>query len=417
MNFNWTRILRDSALPWAAADQVLVSGVGFGTTVLLARWLGVDRFGLFGFAWAVMMFASAIQNAAISAPMLSSASRRREDQIQEFIQGVFSLQCLTAPLLGALIVGGAMVVSVWVESLLPLRDLKVELFLASALYQMQDWLRRAFFSAHESRRAFENDIISYGGQLLILVAFLFANALDVRSALLAISISSGAALAIGMIQQNLRFRFAALKSVVKPLWADGKHLLLAGQVHWLASQGALLLSADWLGTAGAGAVRAIQNLLGVFNVVLAGLDNAIPPTASITFERGGVVRLRSYLTRVALFTVIPFLIASALLVTNRRWIIRSIYGGEYEKYSYLVLWGVAFVLLALFVRLLTYYHRALSSTVEISRAAVLGSVSATLIVVIFITRMREATLFLSAIVSQSMMIIWLLRTARSPKRT
>ena len=64
------------AVHWAIADQAIVSGAGFVTTVLLARQLGGEELGRFTLLWLVVLIANAVQFAMIIAPMMSIAPKQ-----------------------------------------------------------------------------------------------------------------------------------------------------------------------------------------------------------------------------------------------------------------------------------------------------------------------------------------------------
>ena len=52
-SFQQLKMLADrfSYINWALADQAIVSGASFITTVLIARYLGMEEFGRFALAW------------------------------------------------------------------------------------------------------------------------------------------------------------------------------------------------------------------------------------------------------------------------------------------------------------------------------------------------------------------------------
>lgn len=67
-------------VPWAVADQLLISATNFVTMVLLARGLSREDFGRFTLVYSILMFANALQSALVTqAHNVLGATRHGED--------------------------------------------------------------------------------------------------------------------------------------------------------------------------------------------------------------------------------------------------------------------------------------------------------------------------------------------------
>ncbi|MFT5668973.1 MAG: O-antigen/teichoic acid export membrane protein, partial [Vicingaceae bacterium] len=58
-------------------DQGLVSGINFLLSILLARFLGVELFGIFSLTWMVVIFSSSVQQAFLTAPLFALTAKRK----------------------------------------------------------------------------------------------------------------------------------------------------------------------------------------------------------------------------------------------------------------------------------------------------------------------------------------------------
>ncbi|MDH5414420.1 MAG: hypothetical protein OEW87_09810, partial [Flavobacteriaceae bacterium] len=64
-------IVHAKKINWILADQALVSGVNFVTGLVLARYLGIEDFGVFTLCWMSILFLHGLQYALIVSPMMS----------------------------------------------------------------------------------------------------------------------------------------------------------------------------------------------------------------------------------------------------------------------------------------------------------------------------------------------------------
>ena len=66
--------------PIALMDQAVVSGAGFITGVLLARFLGLSSYGVFAMSWLVVLFFGSIQQAFIIAPLQTLLPKKEKEE-------------------------------------------------------------------------------------------------------------------------------------------------------------------------------------------------------------------------------------------------------------------------------------------------------------------------------------------------
>jgi len=157
---------------WTFADQAIVSGTNFLFGVLVARFVGVDEFGLFTLAWLLVSFVSMLQNALILSPMMSigpKVTRSNEADyfstviIQQLVFSIFS-SCLLFVLLDFNFFS-------FINN--NLQKFALELSLASFFTQSQEFIRRYHLTKHEYINLFYNDLVCYSSRLMLLLFFIF----------------------------------------------------------------------------------------------------------------------------------------------------------------------------------------------------------------------------------------------------
>ena len=164
MKFYIEWLSRHSHINWALVDQVLVSGSGFLTGILLARVLGLQGYGQFSLMYAVLLYVNTIQSAIGIAPMLSILPKLTPgSERQRYVGGIIALQ-LALSLVSVLIVGVVVAGYQWVQSHALTDGTVLAMVVLVFSFQLQDWLRRFLYANLRSVAVLITDAVSYGGQ-------------------------------------------------------------------------------------------------------------------------------------------------------------------------------------------------------------------------------------------------------------
>lgn len=333
-------------------DQALVSGSNFLTGILLARTLGLEGFGSFTLAWLVVLFVQGLQHAAINAPMLTLGPQQSEPDRPHYFGGVLVLQLLFAvgSVLAAIVIlyGMAQFQPEW-----DLLSLILPLGCAAFICQIQDFLRRYYFTRDRPHRSLIGDVLRYGGQILGI--FLLSSGLllsmTVQSALWVHALT--AAISAGYMLANLgslRFTTAALVKAASGHWMIGKWLTGSAILRWVSGNLFILASGGMLGVAAAGALKAAQNILGLVQILFQALENYLPVTASRHFKVGGVQALRKFLGQATLRGgVVMTTLVIGFIAFPEFWL-ALFYGDQYLEFGYVVQgFAVAYLLIYLYI--------------------------------------------------------------------
>jgi O-antigen/teichoic acid export membrane protein len=367
-----SRILRNQ---WLVGDQALVSAMNFLTSAVLARMLGVHEFGVFSVFYIILQYLNSIQLALIVSPMMTLAPLITEkSERATFLKGLGGYQYLFS---GACCAFTLLMAAVEKLRLGPARiDPSVLLPFAFSIFcfQAQDWLRRFWYVDERGRTVFINDVISYVGQVVVLLVLWRIRAASVRSAYYAVALTSLAAFLVGAGSEDVWPNLRQIRAVIKKTWAFGRSLLVASQFQWVGSQGILIIVAAISGVNAAGGIRAVMALLGPVNVLYQLLDNVIPVRAAREFSKSGRAGLLAYLRRIgillSLFVGVPVLVISLAAKP----IMAIAFGRDFETFAHLVFWQAIYVLLALLYKGLQYYHRTMGTVRVLARTALIVSV-------------------------------------------
>jgi len=324
---------------WSFIDQVLVSGASFLTGVILIRALGLEAFGVYALILVGLQFAAGVQEALILNPMMSLFDQRGEVSPRRYLGVVMVHQGALSALLLALIGIAALVPGLWTVSL-PISPGVAALLVVST--QAQDLARRFFYVTERPGRAFACDVVAHGGRLAIITGLALGGGLSI-SLVWGVMIATALAGLVFLVP-DLR-RMQVDRETVQALTLRHRHvggwMLATMLVAWFSESGfALMVIGATLGTAEVGAVRAVQNLVMVLNLLIQSQENFVPSTASQRLVSGGPPALRAYLVRVGALGVGGMVAAVVALALLAGPLIELLYGNPVpHQVAILLLFG------------------------------------------------------------------------------
>ncbi len=403
-------VQRYKHLNWTVADQIMVSGFNFLTGILLGRFLGVEGYGQFVLLYTVLLYVNIFQYSLILAPMMSIAPQVSSDVEQmNYFKGMITLQFLLSLFLSLIVV----VLGSGIEKWLPSWNLQnnvLPLALSILFFQLQDWLRRYYFIRGKGKAVFINDVVSYGGQITLLVLLYWFGRLNITNTFWAIAVSSAIAFLMGAMQENLGPAWTHASQVFKRSWESGRDLLLAGQINWAGSQGILLFGASILGAKAAGGIRAAQNIVGPFNILFQAMENIIPIQAAQHYATKQLTGLIDYLKKVSILGSLLLAVPCVILAVLSRELMQLTYGEEYASFSSLILWQLGLVIIGFFRNQAFYFYR----TIYLTKIIVLNTIIASIITFVFTGifghSWQEIGIMLALLMGQAVSLIFLIVT-------
>jgi O-antigen/teichoic acid export membrane protein len=305
-----TRLGRLPVAPryWVVAGQATTSGTSFLTNIFIARLCGLATFGAYSAWQLVLLLLLAGQAAIITQPMqvvLGGLPASRRPAYRRLLLG-WQL------LFSGLAVVGTAAGARWLPqaaAVLP----AFGLLLAAAT--VQDTLRKLLLAGGQVQAALLSDVVSGGGQLLVLGLLALRPApATLPQVMWAVGLTTVPALLLSAAALGSR------PSLRGARWFGRRH---GRQVRWLlptallqwASANVLLVFAGVVGSAAMlGVLRLAQTAMGIFNLGLQAVENYALPRLSQSFNQSPqrFAAERAALARKMLLAAAPVLALLAL---------------------------------------------------------------------------------------------------------
>lgn len=351
-------------------DQALASTTNFATMILLARSVTPGDFGSFTLVYSALLFAGVLQGALVTQPHNVIGAGLRGDAYVRYTTSTGLSQLMFTGAAVSLAVGAAAIAAGTGAEITPLLFALVP---AVGAFQLQEFSRRVLYTEGRIRAVLLTDLISYGGQAVLMVLLAVNGILSGPLALYALAATSALGAIAGALQirKSIKARpgFSALRENV----AFGKWLAGAETGYWSSTQIYLYLVAAIVGAAGAGIMKATQLLFGPLNVLLFYSTSVLPTRFARAYSRAGGPALRKELNTASAL-ILPVVVGYSLFVVLfGPALLQLAYGSEYIQGSRVLVLFAAFYTLITTFPILSSALRALRRT----RRIFLGYLSAT----------------------------------------
>ena len=320
---------------WPLVDQIVVTGSNFATNIIIARLVGVYQFGLYSLAWFCVLMALSVELSLIGAPLFNLAPRRPALQ-QPLYVNVLIVEALGFAGLFAIIAWlgaryGGLVFADWVFA-----GYAAPLAAAGAGYLWQDFMRRVLFARGRIGMVLLSDMISYPGQLtLLLLAALARPGLGRVLWIVAATSFLSAAIALWALRP-LRLPRGELGSIVREQWQYARWLLGAVALSEVSKNLAYFVAGAVLGAASVAGMRAAELLFRVGNPFYQSLENFVPSQATRLLLDRGVPGFAGYMLRWTLFGLAVSLAISLLAIAAPGYWLGLLFGPDMAGWGKLV---------------------------------------------------------------------------------
>lgn len=322
-------IMRAGGLP--LVDQGLISLGNFVTSLIVARTLSVHDFGIVTLALTVLFAANTLQGALVVGPLGVLSADRDEAGTRRYTATAASIQAALVLACAVLVLGSA-----WLWHDPEISPVLVAIAVALIGWQVQEFGRRILYVNERIQAAVLNDLLSYGGQVLLCAALALAGLLTPVTALLAIGLTSAAAGAIGL--WLVRPALAA-----RPSLADAtltlRHgaWLAAGEVaQFISARLPAFVTATLVSVAAAGVLGAALLVLNPLNVIMFSIWTVVPMRIARAAAQSGPEAADRMFRRIYLLTALPVVVfcVAAMVVADP--LLEFLYGAPYRGYGWLV---------------------------------------------------------------------------------
>ncbi len=317
-------------------DQAVVSGANFLASIIVARVLTREGFGLYELGFTIVVAVTNVQTALVSTPYTVYSPRLADSEQAAYAGSTLihqlGLSAIAAVLL--LAAGLALAGGVGPGRLAPIVN---ALALAIVLILLREYVRRICFAHLRMKTALVIDTIAMILQLGGLLLLARWGALSAPGAYLITGGACGLASLIGIAATRRLFapRLARAGQDLRSNWTLGKWALASTLGATASAELYPWFLAAFHGYAATGILGACNKVVFLANPILLGLTNFLGPKAAHAYTRG-----RASLNRVvtqATFVVAVGMLAFAVLVALLSgWLLQVMYGSKYGGYERIV---------------------------------------------------------------------------------
>ncbi|MGE0751279.1 MAG: hypothetical protein AB7K64_11920 [Variibacter sp.] len=275
----------------ALADQALVSGASFMTTVLIGRHTFPNQLGTYALAGATLIWLTNAQESLVSLPY---TIRRSCDPALAAIQAgqALALSGLLS-ILTVMAIGLAIIAVVFLGKHTSAIPLLWVLAGVAPFVIHRDFARRFAFADLHNIEALALDCAIVALQLGALGWLAWTGHLTSVTALAALGFACAASVVFWLVLVRDRFHFMreGFSETLRNSWTVGKWLFANQLLAALQSQMTLWFVALSVGTAATGIYTACMSIALFANPIILGLSNVLWAKAARAFQEGGSARL------------------------------------------------------------------------------------------------------------------------------
>ncbi len=354
-------------------DQAMVSGSNFILGILLVRFIGIESYGVFALLWMGVLFALGINQAFITKPLMSIAPKLEDEKQEEYFQHLHIIQILVSVLFFIL----GMFVFIfsnlfWEDYITVLIPLTSGIIFCQILH---DFYRKTNFVKNKIMLVVLLDAIFYIGQLVGIMSLIFLNRIGLEEILMVILVVNIISISIGGMV--LGIQRSEIKNHLEILYRHfhfSKWLLGTSILQWLSGNYFIIVGASILGTSAVGAVRLVQNIMGLCHVLFLAMENIVPIEAARQFHLEGEDALTKYLVQISWKLGFGFCIILLGLTFFSPQILFLLYGAEAVEHTYIV-FAYAFLYVLVFLgHPFRFFMRTIEQTRPIFMAYILSTV-------------------------------------------
>ena len=309
-------------------DQAIFSGTNFLLMLFLAQKLDIKSFGIFSTLFLIAYLGMSVTNALIIQPFQVSHFKVLNKK-EYFVFLFLGLLCL---LLFFNMLIELLFVFLPILKGYSLYSKAIVCFVSGLL--IQDFFRKFFLGFTQILNVLLIDSLFL--ILIVILFYFFKDDIQLTNTLWIIGISN--------LVSSISGLYFIFKNYEKPLsWklflqnhlSQGKWLFYSAFLQWSSSNFFVLVSGIYLGIEALGALRLVQSVFGVLNVVLISIENYVLPKVVFLYSES-VTKAKKYLVKISLFGVLflGVLLLPIFVFSNEIIILAG--GVKYQEYGYVV---------------------------------------------------------------------------------
>jgi len=318
----------------ALADQVIVSGGSFFTTVLIGRLCGPKELGIYSLAFAIVVLLYTVQQSLITVPYTIYVHRKQGDARREYVGGVLAHCGLLSILSTAGLASAAAFAMLGIG---PAELIPVFWALAATVpfLLLRDFGRRLAFADLRMNNAFALDALVVALQVMLVGGLALTGRLSAASAFAAAGLGC-ALVGVGWLysaRSQFTLGWTPIMQAWRQNWGFSKWVLADQTAATLNTYAMHWLLAILFGVAATGLFAACATILCVLNPIVLGLNNVLMPRVAVAIAEGSANELRRVLWKSTLVVTATTALFCGTLLAFGPQIMRLLYGAAYAGQS------------------------------------------------------------------------------------
>jgi O-antigen/teichoic acid export membrane protein len=336
------------------ADQAILSGVSFATSVAVARLCAPAQFGLYVLGVAALLVLRELQSSLVTGPMAVLGSMEDDARFARYASPLILLQTLVCAGAAVIAVGASFIVKA-ASPASPLPQVLAVLAVTLTFVQAQEFCRRMLLVRFRLIRFLINDGVFCVSQLAALGFAVWLKRQGGHTQLLASDVflcqagAGAVALLAGAFQVQ---RFIAPRGLFRaePLrmnWRFGRWNLLSSVCALAYQQTVYFVLAALAGSAAVAQLEAPRLIVAPFMVLIMGWSNIVGPFAARKFTIEGLAPTKAYLDKITRTFVVMVTIAIVPIAVFSGRIVPLFLGRAYASTgAVLWVWSATVIMMA-----------------------------------------------------------------------
>lgn len=316
-------------------DHVVVSGSRFLLSILVARALGLEDFGVYSLLWTIVTLASAMQIPVTITPMMQISPRIAHQRQAEFFATAMFAQ-LGYSVVAVPFVTISAAVIVWGRA-----DALAIIFAINAyvmIFNQYEYFRRYFFAKGSLVTAFGFDAILYALLLAVILGFLSLGGMTIAAYLALSSVPAVVFCLLSLRLYQFRLTQRSIHSAQgRRIWRIASPLVASTLAGFVSGHAFVYSSALFLGAAEVGGIAAARNIMGPLAVLMMALENSMTREAVLLYRRSHT-SLMAYVRQTQIKWVLVFAAYAGLAAFFAEDLLKLSYGENFGQYFTLIYW-------------------------------------------------------------------------------
>ncbi len=290
-----------TAYSLGALDQFLVSGANFTVTIVLARWLSVEEFGVMAVGQVLALYAGFLHVSLIGEPFSVNFSRFSGAQLDGYVGWNHVLHLLIMGVIVAVFSGGALLA--WLLDYgVVARILACAAFFTVSCLAVW-YTRRVYYALRREREALSGTLVYLNILGVGLWGLRYLGELTACRAMGVMAVAGGVVmipLLRGVLREGVRGAFLGGEGWWRDHWAYAKWHLGGNAVTGMGELIAYPVLATAGGLGACAALRVVETFYAPFNQALTTMGLLILPRLAVLYETHGVGAVRHRLRQMRL---------------------------------------------------------------------------------------------------------------------